>query len=47
MRTWDDLNEGVFDEFSLEDIHKNEHDGAGGVIENSQCKPWNSSSPSR
>lgn len=28
-----DLNEGVFDEFSLEGIHKNEHDGAGGVIE--------------
>ncbi|CAI7598825.1 unnamed protein product [Penicillium pancosmium] len=28
-----DLNEGVFDEFSLEGIHKSEHDGAGGVIE--------------
>ncbi|KAJ5222963.1 uncharacterized protein N7469_009203 [Penicillium citrinum] len=28
-----DLSEGGFDDFSLEGIHKSEHDGAGGVIE--------------
>lgn len=28
-----DLDEGIFDEFTLEGIYKNEHDGAGGVVE--------------
>lgn len=28
-----DLDSGIFDEFTLEGIYKNEHDGAGGVVE--------------